>query len=85
LSAATYRTSYPLNLTINTAGRYTFFDSGKRIAGCINLFGTPPTLTCNWKPTKIGSYSISAVGRVNSTTYLSNSSRVMVNKRTNTR
>ena len=85
LSAATYRTSYPLNLTINTAGRYTFFDSGKRIAGCINILGTPPTITCNWKPSKIGSYSISAIGKVSATTYYSNSSRVMVNKRTNTR
>jgi hypothetical protein len=85
LSAATYRTSYLLNLTINTSGRYTFFDSGKRIAGCINVLGTPPTITCNWKPTKIGSYSISAMGKVSATTYYSNSSRVMVNKRTNTR
>jgi len=85
LSVATYRTSYPLNLTINTAGRYTFFDSGKRIAGCINILGTPPTITCNWKPSKIGSYSISAIGKVSATTYYSNSSRVMVNKRTNTR
>jgi uncharacterized repeat protein (TIGR02543 family) len=85
LSAATYRTGYSVNLAINTAGRYTFYDSGKRIAGCINILGTPPTITCNWKPTKIGSYSISAMGRVNSSTYYSNSSRVMVNKRTNNR
>ena len=85
LNAATYRTSYPINLTINTAGRYTFYDSGKRIAGCINISGTPPTITCNWKPSKIGSYSISAMGKVSSSTYYSNSSRVMVFKRTNTR
>lgn len=85
LTAATYRTTYPINLTINTAGRYTFYDSGKRIAGCINISGTPPTLTCNWKPTKIGSYSISAMGKISSSTYYSNSSRVIVNKRINTR
>lgn len=85
LSVATYRTSYQINLTINTAGSYTFYDSGKRIAGCINILGTPPTLTCNWKPSKIGSYSISAMGKVGSSTYYSNSSRVMVVKRTNTR
>jgi hypothetical protein len=66
LSVATYRTSYQINLTINTAGSYTFYDSGKRIAGCINILGTPPTLTCNWKPSKIGSYSISAMGKVGS-------------------
>lgn len=82
LASATYRTTYPINLTINTSGRYTFYDTGKRIPGCIGIIGTPPTVTCNWRPSKIGSYSISATGKVGSLTYFSNSSRVMVFKRT---
>lgn len=85
LSPATYRTTYPINMSINSSGKYTFYDSGKRIAGCIGLTGNPPTVTCNWKPAKIGSYSISAMGKVSASTYYSNSTRVLVNKRTNTR
>lgn len=82
LTTATYRTTYPIAMTINASGKYTFYDSGKRIAGCIGLIGTPPTVTCNWKPTKLGAYSISAIGKVSSLNYYSNSSKVIVIKRT---
>jgi hypothetical protein len=85
LSPAIYRTTYQINMSINSSGRYTFYDSGKRIAGCIGLSGSAPTVTCNWKPAKIGSYSISAMGKVGAATYYSNSSRVLVSKRSNTR
>jgi hypothetical protein len=85
LTTASFRTATPLTLTINVSGKYTFFDSNKRIAGCINVTGTPPTVTCNWKPTKIGAYVISAQGKINSTNYHSNSSTVIVSARSNRR
>jgi hypothetical protein len=84
-TTATYRTPYTINLAINTAGTYTFFESGKRIAGCINLVGTPSTVTCSWKPAKIGAYSVSVQGKISGTTYSSNSAVVQVKARSNTR
>jgi hypothetical protein len=81
LSNATYRTNFPITMTINTAGRYTFLDSGKRIGGCINLNGNPPSVTCNWRPTKIGAYSISAIGKISGTNYPSNATPVIVSQR----
>ena len=85
ITGATFRTAKSLTLTINSSGRYTFFDSGKRIAGCIGLNGTPPTVTCNWKPTKVGGYVITALGRINSSNYYSNSATVVVSARNNNR
>jgi hypothetical protein len=85
LPTATYRSPQTITLTINTAGRYTFYDSGKRIAGCIGISGTPPTVTCSWKPTKIGGYVISAMGRINSTNYFSNTTTAVVVKRISNR
>ncbi len=85
LSPTSSRATTPVALTINTAGTYTFFDSGKRIAGCINITGNPPTVTCNWRPTKTGTYTISAVARISGTNYSSNSTTVVVTKRSNLR
>jgi hypothetical protein len=85
LSAAIYRTTFPIAMTINSAGRYTFLDTGKRIGGCINLNGNPPTVTCNWRPTKIGAYSISAIGNINGTNYNSNAVPVIVSARSSKR
>jgi hypothetical protein len=85
LAAANYRTSTPITLTINTAGNYTFYDTGKRIPGCVKISGTPPTVTCNWRPSKIGPYVIRAVGLIGGTTYYSNSSSVNVIGRTGKR
>ena len=84
-STVTYRTSTPIVMTINTAGSYTFFDSGKKIPGCINLSGSPSSVTCNWKPSKIGSFYISAKGIVSGSTYYSNSALFKVRPRSNPR
>jgi hypothetical protein len=85
MGTATYRTTYPISMTINSAGKYTFLESGKRIPGCINLSGTPPTLSCNWRPAKIGAYRITATGVISGSNYLSNSAVVSVIKRSTTR
>lgn len=43
-----------LTVTADVAGKFTFFNNGKRVAGCINIAatGTAPSMTaqCNWKP-----------------------------------
>lgn len=85
VATAASRTITPITLTINTAGRYTFFDSGKRIGGCINVVGNPPSVTCNWRPAKTGTSSINVIGRIAGTNYLSNSIPVVVSKRSNLR
>jgi hypothetical protein len=85
ISNATYRTNYPIALTINSAGRYTFFSSGKKIAGCVNRVGTPPTVTCNWKPSRRGTNLIRATGSINGTSYSSNSPTVLVVSRSTQR
>ena len=85
ISTTNYRSTVAIDMTINSAGAYTFFENGKRIPRCISLAGTPPTVRCNWKPSKIGGLNITASGKVNSTTYNSNNIRVNVTKRSTTR
>ena len=84
-SNATYRTNYPIALTINSAGRYTFFSAGKKIPSCINMLGTPPTLMCNWKPSRRGSISLRATGTISGTSYSSNSPTILVTDRSTRR
>ena len=85
ISTTTYRTLTPVTMTINTAGRYTFYESGKRIARCTSIVGTPPTVSCNWLPSKIGSLTLSALGKISSIDYPSNQIKVNVTKRSSTR
>lgn len=85
IATTNYRSTVAVDMTINSAGTYTFFENGKRIPRCISLSGTPPTVRCNWKPAKIGGINITASGKVSSTTYYSNSVRVNVVKRSGTR
>ena len=84
-SAATYRTTNNLTLTIGASGKYTFYASGKRIPGCINLTGNPPTLTCIWKPSSHGQINISVTGKVSGSTFSSNMGTYNVERRTGTR
>lgn len=71
-SGATYRTTNTLTLTIGAPGKYTFYASGKRIPGCINMTGNPPTLICYWKPSMQGQINISVIGKVGGSSYSSN-------------
>jgi uncharacterized repeat protein (TIGR02543 family) len=84
-SAATYRSTNNLTLTIGASGKYTFYASGKRIPGCINLTGNPPTLTCVWKPSAHGQFNISVTGKVSGSTFSSNMGTYNVERRTGTR
>jgi hypothetical protein len=85
LSNATYRTGATLSASINSAGTYTFFDSGKRISGCISKLGSPTTVTCNWKPSRLGRLPIYVIGKVSGSNYQSNTVYVNVVNRTNNR
>lgn len=85
ITTASFRSSTPITLTTNVSGKYTFFESGKRIPGCISLNGAPPSVTCNWRPAKIGAYLVTAVGKVNGTNYSSNASTVIITKRSGIR
>lgn len=64
ISSAVFRTNSPLVVTTTTEGKVTFFASGKRIAGCINVrtvSSSTITATCNWKPSLIGLNQIYAI------------------------
>lgn len=51
-----------LTISLNVAGRVTFFIDGKRIAGCLKLSstgsGSSISATCAWKPTVMGRHTI---------------------------
>ena len=81
-SVARYRTANILTLTIGAPGKYTFYARGKRIPGCMNLTGNPPTLNCYWKPSSHGQFNISVTGTVNGSSYSSNLGTYNVERRT---
>jgi uncharacterized repeat protein (TIGR02543 family) len=81
-SVARYATANILTLTIGAPGKYTFYARGKRIPGCMNLTGNPPTLNCYWKPSSHGQFNISVTGTVNGSSYSSNLGIYNVERRT---
>ncbi len=85
VSVARYRTANTLTLTIGAPGKYTFYARGKRIPGCINLTGNPPTLNCYWKPSSHGQFNISVTGNVGGRSYSSNLGIYNVEQRVGTR
>jgi hypothetical protein len=84
-SVARFRTVNTLTLTIGAPGKYTFLASGKRIPGCINLTGNPPTLNCYWKPSLHGRFNVSVTGTVGGRSYSSNLGTYIVERRIGTR
>jgi hypothetical protein len=63
-NTALYRTNSTIEALVPRPGTVTFFQSGKRIAGCIKkaTTGTSPniTATCTWKPSRRGSVVLAA-------------------------
>jgi hypothetical protein len=59
-----YRESITITAVVSASSRLTFFANGKRIAGCISRStsgsGSTHTATCSWRPSVIGSMTISA-------------------------
>lgn len=83
-----YRTSFQLTATLSAAGgTVTFYQQGKRIAGCIKVVTATSTATCSWSPTVKGSITITAT--VSPTTGAvglpSNKAVFLIGKRSTTR
>jgi len=83
--SATYRVSTPVTLTIGSSGSYTFYALGKKIPGCVNMTGTPPTLSCSWRPSYHGSTSVYAIGKISGSSYRSNLARADIQVRSSNR
>ena len=76
-SSNTYRSPSTLTATLGVAGsdgKITFYQNGKKIAGCINLASSGLSVTCNWKPSTRGRVNLYATLNPTSTSYLSSTS-----------
>ena len=64
-TTATFRTAVVITANITVASRVTFRANGKKLPGCINKLasgsGSSFSATCNWKPSRRGVLSITAV------------------------
>ena len=71
---AVYLQTNPIAANINVAGKVTFLANGKAIPGCTSLKTTESspnfTSTCKYKPTSLGSITISATITPTNTNYL---------------
>jgi len=57
---AVYRTTAQIAAIVSTNGKVTFFQNGKRIAGCSNIQSTSLVAYCNWRATKRGTTTLTA-------------------------
>ena len=60
-NTAIYRTNTTIQVPVTMAGKVSFFQQGKSIAGCKNLYFASGTATCIWKPMQHGVATITAV------------------------
>ena len=78
--------NFSLQVSIDQAGKITFYADGKKIAGCINLSASVGVKTCSWKPTVQKSVRIYAtIGPLNAILNTSQTLLISVGKRTGTR
>ena len=56
-----YRTTNTIQVPISVAGKVSFYQQGKSIAGCKNVLFPIGTATCNWKPMQHGVTVLTAV------------------------
>lgn len=73
-ASAIYRTTTVLTASVNTASSVTFYQSGKRIPGCINIKSSAGVSSCNWKPSRKGISNLSATAKPTAGGYLQGSS-----------
>jgi hypothetical protein len=57
---AAYRTTTQITASVSTNGKVTFFQNGKRIAGCLNVQSNSLVAYCNWRATKRGTVTLTA-------------------------
>lgn len=60
-NSAIYRVNKTLQVPMSVAGKISFYNQGKIIAGCKNIYFAVGTATCVWKPTQHGIATLSAV------------------------
>jgi hypothetical protein len=83
-----FRTTTPLNVSVDTPSKVTYFANGKVIAKCRNILSSAGVATCNWLPSVHGSYRIYATANPISTSYIASSTSIIninVAPRTNRR
>jgi hypothetical protein len=86
-SSAVYRSTTTISAEVSVASKVTFRAGGVIISGCKNkaTSGSSPFIaTCSWKPSKRGSYVITAAANPNSNSYTASSAtplQVMVTNR----
>ena len=86
-STAVYRAATIISADVSVASKVTFKAGGTVISGCKNkaTSGSSPFIaTCSWKPSKRGSYVITATANPNSNSYTASSAtplQVMVTNR----
>jgi hypothetical protein len=56
-----YRVNNTLQVPMSVAGKITFYQQGKVIAGCKNIYFAIGTATCTWRPTQHGVAVLTAV------------------------
>jgi hypothetical protein len=84
---STYRQSSTITATLGVAGtngKVTFLANGKRIPGCINKPSSALSVSCNWKPSQIGSVTLTANLKPTDSSYASSTS-TPINVRVNAR
>ena len=87
-NTAIYRAATTISAEVSVASKVTFRAGGTVIAGCKNKAtsgSSPFTVSCSWKPSKHGSYVITATANPNSNSYTASSAsplQVMVVRKT---
>jgi hypothetical protein len=60
-NTAIYRVNNTLQVPMAVAGKISFYQQGKVIAGCKNIYFAVGTATCIWKPTQHGVANLTAI------------------------
>jgi hypothetical protein len=75
-TTAVYRSATTISAEVSVASKVTFKAGGTVISGCKNKAtsgSSPFTVSCSWKPSKHGSYQITATANPNSNSYTASS------------
>ena len=86
-TTAIYRSATTISAEVSVASKVTFKAGGTVISGCKNKAtsgSSPFTVSCSWKPSRHGSYQITATANPNSNSYTASSAtplQVMVTRK----
>jgi hypothetical protein len=60
-NTVTYRISNAIQVPVSVPGKISFYQQGKSISGCKNMYVASGSATCNWKPTQHGAILLTAI------------------------